>query len=135
MKYGEMPFYGGETPEKNSDDRYSYTFTEWLPSFKEVTEEAEYTAQFSKTPIAYYVGEYKNGGAVVASPQKGEYSVIFAAYDKNNVLIGINVVNVSFEEAGETEVKSGNFFEMSECSVRVLMWETLNGMVPIAASK
>ncbi len=51
--YGSTPVYGGETPEKEADDDYSYAFTGWSPAIEPVTAAADYTAVYEAAPLEY----------------------------------------------------------------------------------
>lgn len=55
-RVGETPNYTGETPTKESDDTYKYTFSGWEPEITAVSKEGvtiDYTAVFDKTEITY----------------------------------------------------------------------------------
>ena len=60
VDYGNMPIYSGETPVKDGDAQYSYTFTGWTPEITAVTGDAEYTAVFEQKVNTYTV-TWKNG--------------------------------------------------------------------------
>ena len=60
MDYGTTPVYSGETPVKDGDAQYSYTFTGWTPEITAVTGDAEYTAVFEQKVNTYTV-TWKNG--------------------------------------------------------------------------
>ena len=55
VPYGEVPAYKGETPSKSGTDEYAYSFSGWSPALKEVTGDAEYTAQYSRATNKYTV--------------------------------------------------------------------------------
>lgn len=50
LKYGEMPRYTGETPQKESSGKEKYTFSRWEPEVSEVVGDAVYTAVFTSEP-------------------------------------------------------------------------------------
>lgn len=73
VAYNETPVYTGATPAKPSDDENSYAFTGWQPEITTVTSDADYTAQFTATPIpqpVYYTIRFLNyDGTVLQSSQ------------------------------------------------------------------
>lgn len=54
--WGSTPTYNGETPEhKDTDDGYTYTFSEWKPAIAVVSGEATYTAKYNRSAEAITV--------------------------------------------------------------------------------
>ena len=45
---GKTPEYTGDTPTKKEDKNYTYTFAGWSPEITEVTDDATYTATYTK---------------------------------------------------------------------------------------
>lgn len=66
VKKGATPVYSGATPTKAEDESYTYSFSGWDPEVVEVSEEATYTAQFSRTPRTYDITLNTNGGTINA---------------------------------------------------------------------
>lgn len=60
-EYGATPKYKGETPTKESDEQYDYSFKGWTPEITSVVGEASYTAEYDKTLRKYTVKFISNG--------------------------------------------------------------------------
>ena len=48
LEYGTMPEYEGETPTKEPDEQFVYTFEGWSPQITTVSRDATYRATYSK---------------------------------------------------------------------------------------
>jgi hypothetical protein len=51
VTYGDMPVYTGETPMREADEQYTYTFSGWDPELSAVTGYTSYYAQYEATAI------------------------------------------------------------------------------------
>ena len=74
VTYGEYPSYNGATPERESDNRYTYTFSDWSPELDIVTEDVTYIAQYQEI-VRYEVAFYNWDGTLLQSNwyDYGEY--------------------------------------------------------------
>ena len=66
VPYGETPVYTGDTPVKEADVQYTYSFAGWTPEIVSVTGDAAYTAVFSSTVNEYTV-TFISDGKVISS--------------------------------------------------------------------
>ena len=73
VAYGNTPVYSGETPTKEGDAQYSYTFTGWDPEIAEVTGAVTYTATFDRTVNTYTVTWKNWDGAVLETDENVAY--------------------------------------------------------------
>ncbi|MGN0149114.1 MAG: InlB B-repeat-containing protein, partial [Clostridia bacterium] len=135
VSVGTLPVYSGETPTKPNDDKYSYTFTGWSSEITEVTGIAVYAAQFERTPIAYNVELTDEGKAVVLAPEAvTDYVLIFAAYDANGMMTGIELKYITFDEAGEKEFEPETLETNGAAKIKVMLWDDVSKMTPKCGS-
>ena len=73
VAYGETPIYSGETPVKEDDAQYTYTFTGWDPEIAPVTGNATYTAKFSAAEKRFTVTWVNDDGTVLETDENVTY--------------------------------------------------------------
>ncbi len=78
--YGAVPAYDGETPQKAPDPGYTYTFSGWSPEITAVTEDVEYTAQYSREANTYTVTWKNSDGTVLETDENVAYMAM-PSYD------------------------------------------------------
>ena len=86
VEYGQTPAFEGETPTKEPDEQYTYTFKEWTPALEAVKGEATYTAAYDKTLRKYAVTFVSNGETFSSS--EVEYGKTAAEPDDDPVRTG-----------------------------------------------
>ena len=69
IKRNEMPCFSGNTPEKATDQKYTYTFAGWTPEITEATGDADYTACYTPTLRKYTIRFLNVDGTVLDSCQ------------------------------------------------------------------
>ena len=55
VPYGTIPEYNGATPIRNSDEKYSYLFTNWNPEPSAIKGNTEFIANYSRSLIDYKI--------------------------------------------------------------------------------
>lgn len=62
LKHGDTPAYTGNTPTKDPDGVYAYTFSGWSPAIASVTGNQDYVAQFTSNELySVNIGNTTNG--------------------------------------------------------------------------
>ena len=81
VNYGTLPAAPTETPTKEADAQYTYTFKGWDKEIAEVTGEATYNAEFTPTLRSYKI-TFKNGEQVLKE-ETVDYGTLPAAPETN----------------------------------------------------
>ena len=81
VNYGTLPAAPTETPTKEADAQYTYTFKGWDKEIAQVTGEATYNAEFTPTLRSYKI-TFKNGEQVLKE-ETVDYGTIPAAPETN----------------------------------------------------
>ena len=81
VNYGTLPAAPTETPTKEADAQYTYTFKGWDKEIAEVTGEATYNAEFTPTLRSYKI-TFKNGEQVLKE-ETVNYGTMPAAPETN----------------------------------------------------
>ena len=81
VNYGTLPAAPTETPTKEADAQYTYTFKGWDKKIVEVTGEATYNAEFTPTLRSYKI-TFKNGEQVLKE-ETVDYGTLPAAPETN----------------------------------------------------
>ena len=105
VEYGQMPTYTSETPVKEGNAQYSYTFSGWNPKVVEVTGDATYTAVFIQ--------------------ETNKYDVTWVNYDGTTIYTEKVEYGITPTYSGETPVKPGN----AQYSYVFLGWEPIVAVV------
>ena len=77
--------------------------------------------------------EYIDGEAFITAPAEGTYSVIFATYDKDGTLEGVEIKEVTFDTCGVMTVSPDDIDVKKADKAKVMLWDDVNGMKPLSA--
>ncbi|MCR4598305.1 MAG: Ig-like domain-containing protein, partial [Acetatifactor sp.] len=73
VPYGITPTFDGETPEKESDAQYNYTFSGWNNAPMPVTGDATYVATYNETTRTYTITWTDDAGQVIGTSENLPY--------------------------------------------------------------
>ena len=73
LLYQATPEYVGQTPIRNKDAQYTYTFSGWSPTISKITDDVVYTAQYSTTLNKYTVTWKNYDGTVLETDTEVTY--------------------------------------------------------------
>ena len=76
VEYGKVPAYPGDTPTKEGNAQYSYTFKAWTPEIVGVTEDVTYTATYTQSTNKYTVTWKNYDGTVLETDEDVEYGTV-----------------------------------------------------------
>ena len=76
VPYGTVPTYDGETPVKQGDAEFSYTFQSWTPAVAAVTGDAVYTAVFTQATNTYTVTWNNDDGTLLELDEAVPYGTV-----------------------------------------------------------
>ena len=86
VSYGSIPSYDGETPRRDGDYQYSYTFNGWSPEVSEVVCDVTYVAQFSyEDNLTYTLNSTNDGYVVSQGSNSANYKEIVIPNKHNNL--------------------------------------------------
>ena len=96
VPYGSIPSYDGETPRRDDNDQYSYTFSGWSPEVSEVVCDVTYIAQFIYEDDLTYTLNSTNDGYVVSKGSSSETYIDIVIPDKHNNLPVTSIGDFAF---------------------------------------
>ena len=76
VEFGMIPTYDGANPARESNEQYTFTFSNWSPSVMSVTDNATYIAVFSQTVNRYTVTWKNYDGSTLLTEMDVEYGVV-----------------------------------------------------------
>ncbi len=127
---GEGDAVGGVVGYLSVGSVYNCSYDETLNSGLELAgynSAGTITSSGEPEPIVYSI-EYVDGAAAVSAAEPGTYTVIFAAYDADDVLISMDIQAAEFTEAGEKTVSPQDIDTEGAETIKVMLWDSISGM-------
>ena len=90
VEYGAMPVYDGETPTKEADDQYIYTFKGWTPAVVRVTRDATYRATYTSQDKSQALEDVQGNNVQCTKILRGDQIYILRG-DKIYTLQGVEI--------------------------------------------
>lgn len=118
VECGQTPSYTGETPTKEADAVYQYTFADWSPAIVPAKDNATYTATYNKTKQIYTVEWYVNGKWV--KTEQVEAKDYATAPDIAEVPCGAVIAGWTDAEGGKYEHDSSTLHQGAKPSIQIL---------------
>ena len=123
IEFGTMPKYDGETPTKEKDVQYTYTFDKWTPAVESVTGNVTYTATYIRTLNKYtvkFVDDETGYGSVVSSNSATSITVDYGTpISVNNEVITIAEVTFTATPSASVNEYSYEFSSWSNVASSV----------------
>ena len=120
---GTTPSYTGETPTKDADAVYQYTFAAWSPAIVPANDNATYTATYNKTKRTYTVDWYVNGKLV--KNETVEAGELATAPDLSKIPCGAVLAGWTDAPNGEYVHETSTLYPGEEPSIEILENKTL----------
>ena len=90
VEYGAMPVYDGETPAKEADDQYIYTFKGWTPAVVRVTRDATYRATYTSQDKSQALEDVQGNNVQCTKILRGDQIYILRG-NKTYTLQGVEI--------------------------------------------
>ena len=107
VPYGTTPTYDGATPTKATDEEGIYTFNGWSPAVGAITDNTEYTATYSTTPVI---------ASVTISSSTTYYTTFNAAWTAANSATAASTIKL-LSDITATSILTYNNSNTQDCTL------------------